>query len=419
MNHIASRLPAAERISREAAEAERLEALADLDILDSPREEAFDRIARVAKTAFGVPMALISVIDGHRQWYKSCIGSSGTEAPRGDTFCTVTIAGERPMVVLDTAVDERFAANPYVLGPPFVRFYAGAPLQTSSGHNIGTLCIVDAEPRDQFGQDHVDMLVDLAHLAVEQLELRQLATFDTLTGAMSRKAFKDGAKREFALAVRHDQDLSCIAFDLDHFKSVNDKYGHGAGDDVLKAVVRTCAGQLRQTDSLGRLGGEEFAVLLPQTSAKGAADVAEKLRAAVERLRFSFDGEPAGVTASFGITSRQRGCPDFQTLLEQADIATYQAKLDGRNRVVAHRTPEQIQANQRRRVLKGGQVLFNGGYSTLDCTVRSLSDEGAGIDLFSTVSVPKKFELVIKADEFRRTCQVVERTDKHLEVEFR
>lgn len=395
----------------------RLEALDRFDVLDTPREEAFDRITRLAKKLFGVPVAIVSFIDGHRQWYKSCQGLTGAEAPREHTFCRHVIDDGQPLVVADATKDPRFAQNPYVLTDPGIRFYAGVPLRTGDGHNIGSLCLVDSKPRD-FSDDELDLLVDLAHMAMDELELRLSATKDSLTGALSRRTFKEEVGRATALAIRHHQDLTCIALDLDHFKSINDSFGHAAGDLVLARSVQSLLEQIRETDLLGRIGGEEFAVLLPNTGMEGAMMAAEKMRSALERLNIEFGLQTIRVTASFGVASLDQNTRDVEALLGHADKALYEAKATGRNRCVPWRHPPSEPTTQRRRVLKGGQILFNARTSSMDCTVRSLSEDGAGLDVSSSLGVPRVFDLSIKADHLERSCRIVSQSEKHIEVAF-
>lgn len=410
-------VPVCDVLAAPQREQERLAALDRLDILDTPQEEAFDRITRLTKKLFNFPYVIITMIDGHRAWSKSIQGIDLPEGPKHLSFCTQTILRNEPLIIPDATRDPYFADSPYVTGDFGLRFYAGIPLATSNGHNVGTLCAIDTKPRD-FTPDQVEILSDLARMAVSELELRLLSTTDTLTGALSRRAFKEEANRAAALALRHRHDLSCIVMDLDYFKAVNDNHGHASGDAVLVEAVKACVGQLRATDLIGRLGGEEFAVLLPHTRRAAALEVAEKLRVAVEGLAFEFGGHRLAVTASFGVASLDHATPDADTLLKHADIALYQAKAAGRNRTGAFQSPTTDLDPQRRRVFKGGQILFNGRTSAIDCTVRSLSPKGAGIDVSETAGLPRRFDLAIKADDFEKPCRVVAQTEKHLEVEF-
>ncbi len=150
----------------------RLQALARYDILDTPAEPTFDRITSIAKVLFGVPMAWISFVDAKRQWFKSSIGLDACETDRGDAFCAHAILSDDVMVVPDSLHDPRFADNPFVSGPPKLRFYAGAPLKTTAGFNIGTLCVGDAVPRPAPDSTQIQALADLAALVVDELELR-------------------------------------------------------------------------------------------------------------------------------------------------------------------------------------------------------------------------------------------------------
>ncbi len=398
-------------------EQDRLAALDRHDIVDTPKEEAFDRITRLAQKLFKVPFVIITMIDAHRAWSKSIQGMALPEGPRDLSFCRYTILDNRPLVVPDASTDLRFKDSPYVVGEPYLRFYAGIPLATREGQNIGTLCLIDTKPRE-FPQEQIELLSDLARIAMDELELRLVATTDSLTGALSRRAFKEQAHHATALALRHQHDLSCIAFDLDHFKSINDSNGHAAGDQVLAAVVRTCKAHLRETDLLGRLGGEEFAIVLPHTDRSAALEVAEKLRAEIAQLQFHFDARDLNVSASFGVSSLGAAARDVETLLKNADAAVYDAKAAGRNCCVLWQSKEAEVHILRRRVMKGGKIYFNGRTASIDCTVRGLSPEGARLDVSSTVGVPRKFELVIKADGFERACRILSRTDRHIEVEY-
>ena len=400
-----------------SAEKVRLENVERLDVLDTPKEESFDRITRLAQKVFQVPTVVVTIIDGHRSWFKSCYGVEGTEAPREHAFCNQTIREDKPLVVRDAAKDPRFANNPFVLAENGVRFYAGIPLATRDGNNVGTLCIVDTKPRE-FDEEQVALLSDLARMVMDELELRMLATTDSLTGALSRRSFNEQTSRALALALRHHHDLSCIVWDLDHFKAINDTFGHSAGDSVLISTIRACKTQLRDTDYIGRMGGEEFAAMLPNTNRSGALEAAEKLRGAIQKLKFGFGEQEIQVTASFGVVSLDPSNRDFKTMLGHADEALYKAKSAGRNQCVVWKDPNLPVNNTRRRVLKAGQILFNGRLSTIDCTVRSLSEDGAGLDVISSALVPNKFDLAIKADDFEKACKITSHTERHVEVAF-
>ncbi len=178
-------------------------------------------------------------------------------------------------------------------------------------------------------------------LVVRQAELHYLATRDSLTGLYNRAEFINLAKGELARALRHGFDTAIVVIDLDHFKVVNDTLGHPAGDRVLRAVGTVLGRELRASDVVGRLGGEEFIVLLPQTPPALARSVAEKLRVCVADATLDAETPTLRVTASFGVASARAdaGPVDFEALYQRADAALYRAKAEGRNRVCEANDP--------------------------------------------------------------------------------
>jgi len=166
-------------------------------------------------------------------------------------------------------------------------------------------------------------------------QVQKLATTDELTGLLNRRHFFELARAELSRAVRHGLPLSAMLLDVDRFKSVNDNYGHAAGDQVLRQVAAVCRETLRAEDVVGRYGGEEFAVLLPATAlGEAAAGLGERLRAALEGTVVVLPGLELRVTASIGV-AELREDEDLASLLNRADAALYAAKGGGRNRVVS------------------------------------------------------------------------------------
>ncbi|MDP9026206.1 MAG: response regulator [Actinomycetota bacterium] len=149
-------------------------ALQALKILDSPREERFDRITRTASRLFDVPIALVSLVDANRQWFKSCLGLDLVQTDRSASFCAHALLEDGPLVIADTHADPRFADNPLVTGAPHVRFYAGHPLSTPAGYKMGTLCLIDREPRS-FGSSELAALKDLASWAESELNGQEVS----------------------------------------------------------------------------------------------------------------------------------------------------------------------------------------------------------------------------------------------------
>jgi len=157
-----------------ANEAARLEALRQYEIMDTAPEQAFDDITRLATFICGTPIATMTLVDGHRQWFKSKVGLDGEGGPREDAFCAHTLMGADTMIVEDARADARFAKNPYVLGDPNIRFYAGTPLVTQEGLGLGSLCVIDRVPRT-LHKDQVEALEALARLVMMKLDMRRVS----------------------------------------------------------------------------------------------------------------------------------------------------------------------------------------------------------------------------------------------------
>jgi diguanylate cyclase (GGDEF)-like protein len=314
----------------------RLAALHRYGVLDTQPEEVFDRITRLVKVILEMPMAVVSLVDRDRQWLKSRQGVKSSETPRNISFCTHTIQGTTPLIVNDAHADPRFATSPLVIGDPHIRFYVGVPLRSRDGYNVGALCSMDTKVRD-LSPEQVTVLEDLAQLIVDELELRTQASTDALTGMMSRRAFNEQGDREIARASRYGSSLSCALIDADHFKSINDIYGHGVGDLALKHLASICRKELRTPDCIGRIGGEEFAIMLPETELGAAIEVAERLRKTIAATPLDAGGgRTVRLTASIGVAAYSESMRTFDALLSNADFAMYDAKNNGRNRVASY-----------------------------------------------------------------------------------
>jgi diguanylate cyclase (GGDEF)-like protein len=307
----------------------RLAALGRAMILDTGPEVPFDKITTLVQTVLNVPIALVSLVDRDRQWLKSRQGLDVQQTPREVSFCTHTIRQAEPMIVPDALLDPRFATNPLVLGVPFIRSYAGVPLRSPDGYNLGSLCAIDVVPR-QFQPTQIAVLASFADLVIDEIELRLIARSDFLTGALTRRAFVAELDRALSRHARSGERCALVAIDIDRFKRINDTLGHAAGDTVLKAVATCCASLKRAEDSLGRIGGEEFCMLLPGADTLQAARAAERLRQAIAALTFP-DHPGLQVTASFGIAPLTPNTT-ASAWMAHADEALYAAKESGRNR---------------------------------------------------------------------------------------
>jgi GAF domain-containing protein len=162
-------------------EPQRLETLRSYDVLDTPEEQAYHDLTLLASHICETPIAMVSLVDANRQWFKARLGLTMSETPRDVAFCAHAIAGTETMVVPDALHDQRFAFNPLVIGEPQIRFYAGTPLRAPSGHALGTLCVIDRVPR-QLSEPQRAALEALSRQVMAQLELRRkLAEVERLT----------------------------------------------------------------------------------------------------------------------------------------------------------------------------------------------------------------------------------------------
>lgn len=178
----------------------------------------------------------------------------------------------------------------------------------------------------------------MAAIAIENknahAELERRAYSDYLTKLPNRRHFFECAETEISRHNRYEDDLSLIMFDIDHFKRINDEFGHSVGDLVLQKIADICRSTLREIDIIGRIGGEEFAILLPQTNAQEAKIVAERLRIVISQGTIVLDeGASPSFSASFGVSTAGNEAVSIDDLLNQADAALYEAKESGRNRV--------------------------------------------------------------------------------------
>lgn len=259
----------------------RLKRLYSLNILDTDIEERFDRLTRLAKRMFDVPIALVSLVDENRQWFKSCIGLTETETARDISFCGHAILGDEIFIIEDAAKDERFADNPMVVGAPNIRFYAGCPISYLDGSKLGTLCIKDTKPRKLSSED-LEAFKDLAELAEHELMAVQLATLDDLTHITNRRGFITLGQNFLEIYARQEIQSSLVFLDLNGFKAINDKFGHAEGDRALIAFAEQMKTTFRTADIFARLGGDEFVVLLTNTTAELAKITIDRFRKSLE-----------------------------------------------------------------------------------------------------------------------------------------
>jgi diguanylate cyclase (GGDEF)-like protein len=320
----------------------RLAALARYQVLDTAPEAAFDTIVGLVRTALSVPIAAVSLIDQERQWFKAQRGLAVCETARSVSFCTYTIETRSPLIIHDALADDRFRTNPLVTGAPFIKAYAGIPLASPDGYNIGSLCAIDTAARP-FTLPQIDMLRDFARLVLVELELRQRSQRDELTGLLTRGAIIAQAGQELARRDRHDRPAALLMLDIDRFHAVNNALGYAAGDSVISAIATCAAAALRTGDQIARAGGDEFLILLPETLPEEAAVVAERVRHAVAGL--SYAAMPGGsVTISIGVAALNPYIGNVDAWTSAAGQLLDSAKQSGRNRCQHNLAPAPLAA---------------------------------------------------------------------------
>ncbi len=310
-----------------ANEAVRLATLRSLNVLDTPPEERFDRLTRLAKRLFNVPIAVVSLVDANRQWFKSCQGLDATETSRDLSFCGHAICGDDILLIPDATQDPRFHDNPLVTGAPHIRFYAGRPLSVAGGSKVGTLCLIDSQPRG-FHEEDRELLHDLARMAEHELAAVQMATMDELTLLSNRRGFTVLSQHAIELCRRLARPATLLFFDMDGFKAINDSLGHAEGDRALMAFAAELRAAFRESDVVGRLGGDEFAALLTNTDTAGCQDALARLRLQVDAWNAS---NRAGYALRYSvgmIAFNPRYHMSVDDLLAEADAAMYANKAE-------------------------------------------------------------------------------------------
>lgn len=245
-------------------EAERMSALLDLALLDTPIEERFERHTRMAQHLFRVPIAVVSLVDTDRQWFKSHRGLDASQTGRDESFCGHAILEpERLTVVPDATKDPRFQQNPLVLGGPGIRFYASCPLRSDTGMPVGTLCVIDSEPRDMAPSEQ-SLLHDLAKMVEAELRSAERASTDDATGLSNLEGFKRSANRVMTFAKAEGRAITMVRVQLQRLQSRATQDNALAGTP-LKAFTELLQAAFDGAVVLARVDQDGFAILLPDT----------------------------------------------------------------------------------------------------------------------------------------------------------
>jgi diguanylate cyclase (GGDEF)-like protein len=315
-------------------EEQRLRDLERHGVIGTASDAHFDRLVELASSIFQVPMSLISLVEKDRQWYLTRKGLDASETPRTMAFCAHAIAEDGVLVVPDARADERFSTNPLVTNEPHIRFYAGAPLSSPNGHNLGTLCVIDQQPR-QPSAEQIHQLQLLSELVMREIELRRIAMLCPITGLPKRQTFLAIGNREYRRARQHGYPLSLLTFDIDNLRQVNNRWGHSAGDKLLGDLVAKSRSFLREQDFAARLGDGEFALLLVNMAHGPAMGLAEQLRQAVVAIPGVHSHSDFQLHISGGLTSLGPADNSFDDLMQRAAKALELAKSNGRNQIAS------------------------------------------------------------------------------------
>jgi diguanylate cyclase (GGDEF)-like protein len=307
-------------------EESRLAELRSIGILDTQAEERYDRFTRLAKRAFNVPFAMLSLVDEKREWFKSRQGMEETELPREGSFSTEAIKQDKVMVIQDATRDPRFSKLARESG---IKFYAGCPIKTHRNYRIGTLCIADTTPRNFTPEDHA-CLQDLARLIEEEIAVQSIANIDDLTSLFNRRGFLGIGQHTISVCKRMRRPATMMYFDLDGFKEVNDQYGHAEGDRALKNISTLLLSAFRNSDVVARVGGDEFCVLLTGTDTAHIERPLENLAASVELQN---NATPYDIAYSVGVVEYDDGHESISDLMEEADTQMYDDKRTRKSQI--------------------------------------------------------------------------------------
>ena len=312
-------------------------------LLDGALNPVLDRLTRLVTRFLGVPVSLVSLVDDRGQHFPGLTGLGGWAGeargtPLTHSFCQHVVGRDQTLIVHDAASDPLVRSNLafHELG---VVAYLGVPLRTSSGDTLGSLCAIDTKPL-QWTAEQIATLEDLAEAAMAEIELRATtlalitahdrlriqATRDALTGLLNRHGFSEGARQMVELAKRTKLPVAVLAVDLDGFKQINDTHGHDAGDEALVDMANVLREQCRAADIVGRMGGDEFVILCPNTSADDVAPLRARILTALDDLNAEPNRDYVLAT-SFGVSVWETSEPlALATLLSSTDASMYENK---------------------------------------------------------------------------------------------
>lgn len=326
----------AEALAASAAEkrSRQLTVVAELGLLDRVGDPVLTALTRLAQSVTGAASAGVHVFDAEFQHRIAGSGAPLVDHPASDSMCRLVFEGGERIVTRDASTDVRFEYSSFVKGSTApVRFYASLPLRSGGDIVVGTLCAFDSQVRE-LSEEQVARLEDIAQLACSHFELMRIAaqlgraaTLDPLTGVVNRVLFDDRLSQALARRRRRGTPVIVAMVDLDDFKTINDTHGHACGDAALQWVARRLQNCVRSEDTVGRIGGDEFAVV---------AEIADgDFTRLLQKLHQAAEGFELPLTVSVGAVVADDH-DDVQALVQRADQAMYAEKFHGKRSRAAH-----------------------------------------------------------------------------------
>jgi diguanylate cyclase (GGDEF)-like protein len=316
----------------------------------TPIEERFERLTRLARRALNVPVAAITFLSEEKQWFKSVAGWNVTEVPNTQSFCPITIAAGELTIFEDTAQESALKAHPLVTSGPRFRFYAGMPFMDENNNLCGTFCVFDQKPRQLSASDRT-ALCDLAALTQREIVgetirsvhtslaaklsvARRESMMDPLTRLWNRRGASVLLKNALDAARQQGSTVGLAILDLDNFKRINDTYGHQIGDEVLRKTALRLIRNLRPNDSVCRVGGDEFLLVMKDIDSQLARQTTERLRRMLVSTPIATRQGNITVSTSVGYAVRKATeDTSVDELIDWADRALLKSKSLGRDQV--------------------------------------------------------------------------------------
>ena len=306
-------------------ESRRLQTLRDLRLLDTPPEERFDRVTRLAKQLFSTPIALVSLVDADRQWFKSRQGLDAEETSRDISFCGHAILDDKIMVVNDAETDQRFCDNPLVCGDPGIRFYAGYPLAAPDGSRVGTLCIIDDKPKE-ISKEHLQLLRELGRMVEEELIAANDSTIDPTTGISNRNGFLAIADHLLSLCKRKRAPTTLLLFHLQDHNAFEDDHGRYEGDTMALELSHLLMAAFRESDIVARISLDTFGVLLADTDVNDANEARRRFDEALGARNRDSSRQHEIRTEVHTVTYEESQHEDAEKLLREGEARIVEAQ---------------------------------------------------------------------------------------------